>query len=71
METIIMYKMGQGIYNFKTCEYEYITESPPDWRDYIPQDAAVQGYYECLIKMGDSPAEAARKTLLIIVGDNQ
>lgn len=54
-------------YNFKTKEYEY-RNTPDDWEDYIPQDEAAQGLYQCHKMLGKSNIEAAKETLLAVTG---
>ena len=57
-------------YNFKTGEYDFI-RSPDNMKDYIPQNSAAQGLYDCYIKMGKSPTEASIETLKACVGEGE
>ena len=55
-------------YNFKTQEYEH-RDTPQDWEDYIPQNEAAQGLYQCHKALGKSNIEAARLTLCAVTGE--
>ena len=60
--------MNTAYYNFTTNEYDYLDTAPEDWRAYIPQQPAAQGLYNCYVKVGDAPVEAAKKVLQAILG---
>ena len=51
-------------YNFRTGTYDYLTQSPADWSDYIPQIDAARALYSLYQEAyGDTTIEAARKVL--------
>jgi len=54
-------------FNYKTNDYEY-RDTPEDFTDYIPQDRVAQGLYKCHLALGETPINAARKTLSAYVG---
>ena len=60
----------KAYHNYRTGETDYLSASPDDWRDYVPQHQAVLGMYEMLVELGTSPAEAAVKVLTAVIGDD-
>lgn len=59
-----------AFWNYRTGRYDYIQGAPVDWRDYIPQDEASLGVYDCNIALDMSPKEAALYVLKLVIGDN-
>jgi len=55
-------------YNFITGEYDYIEGTPEDMHPYLPQDPSAQGLFNTYIAMGLDKREAAKKTLLAVLG---
>ena len=55
-------------YNFKTNEYDWLSEIPTDFRVYIPQEPPAQSLYNLYTEMGDEPIDAAIKILEFCVG---
>jgi hypothetical protein len=59
-----MKEQATAYYNFRTNEWDYLTQTPADWRDYISQNESAQALYSLYQEVyGDSPIEAARKVL--------
>ena len=54
-------------YNFRTNEIEELAETPIDYHDFIPQQAAAQNMLNLLIETGVSPELAALRVLLLYV----
>lgn len=51
-------------YNFRTNTWDYLTQPPSDWSDYIPQYESAQALYSLYQEAyGDTPIEAACKVL--------
>lgn len=59
------HKKPVGWYNYRTGEVDYLTESPSDYSDYIPQHPSAKAIYDIHLKMGKSKAEAAIEVLSI------
>jgi hypothetical protein len=54
-------------YNFRTGEYDYLSQAPDDYGDYIPQHPLVQALYRLYLEEGYSATEAAIKVLEIMI----
>jgi len=55
-------------FNFRTGEWEYLTQTPADWSDYISQNESAQALYSLYQQAyGDTPIEAALKVLNLSV----
>lgn len=53
--------------NFKTDEWEYLTEAPVDRaKEFIPQIPAALNLYDIHIELGETPLEAMRLVLEVI-----
>ena len=61
-------KTQDAWYNFKTNEYDWLSEIPTNFRVYIPQVASAQSLYDLYIEIGDEPIDAAIKILEFCVG---
>lgn len=57
--------ISRGIfwYNFKTQKNDHLTETPQEFKDYIPQDGIAQNMYVSLIEMKWLPLNAALRVL--------
>ena len=55
-------------FNYATQQHEY-RSTPADFTNYIPQNPAAQGLYQCYIQMGETPIEAAIKVCRACVGE--
>ena len=66
-----MNKMASAYYNHRTGSYDYLTETPADWSDYIPQVPAAQGLYQLHLQMGKTPVEAAIEVLRAVLGETR
>lgn len=60
--------MEMAWWNFKTEKWEHSCGLPDNITDFIPQDPAAQGLYQCHIKLGKSVAEALCETLKAVTG---
>lgn len=56
-------------YNYDKQEYEYLEDTPEDFKPYIPQTPAAQSLYKLLIEHKDlTPIQAAEEVLMAVVG---
>lgn len=61
--------MQTAWYNYRTKQFDYLSEPPADFHDYISQYPAAQGMYEVIIKQGQTPILAALEVLKAMVGE--
>ena len=54
--------MQMAYYNFVTNRYDFRSEPPRDWGDYVPQIGG-RGIYNILVSMGKTPEDAALEVL--------
>lgn len=54
-------------YNYRTEQYDYLSSSPEDYSDYVPQIGG-RGLYQLYVEMGVAPAEAAIMVMKMALG---
>jgi hypothetical protein len=58
-------------YNFRMEDLEYLSETPSDFSDYIPQSLAAQNLYRLHQKTGKTALEAAVLVLEVVTSKAQ